>query len=140
MQKEHNELIKKITFTPPFWRTFFAVSGVVATIAYRITFLFDPFWAKIIWYVGTIGFVLYFGHRARVEDKRAKLVKDYGLINAIEESDIRGQERVALSYLIKTSLTSKARFNSAFIFYASLAALVASTALGLYHLYIHFLE
>ena len=129
-------LAKEIKPLSKFLRIFFFVSGVIATIAYRITFLLDPLWTKIIWYVGTVGFILYFGHRTNVEGKRAKLVKEYGLIDTINKSDIEGDKKVALSYLIKTSLTSKARFNSAFIFIASILALIVSATIDIFHIHI----
>ncbi len=132
MESQKHSLAQKIHPGSKFLRIFFFWSGIIATIAYRITFLLDPFWVKIVWYIGTIGFILYFGHRTQIESKRAKLVKDYSLVEALEKSDIEEEKKSALSYLIKTSLTSKARFNSAFILWASIIALVVSGAIDLH--------
>lgn len=120
--------------TPAAWpiRYFFFVAGIVATIAYRITPFLDPWMVKIAWYIGTIGFILYFWHRSAIEAKRAKLVKDYGLVSVVESSDMAPEEKEAVSYLVKTSLTSKARFNSVFIVVASALALVAAVILDLH--------
>ena len=107
-------------------RYFFFLAGIAATIAYRITPFLYPFWVKVAWYVGTIGFILYFLHRSHIETKRAALVKEHDLINVVEKSDIQGEEKSAVSYLVQTSLTSKARYNSAFIVIVSVIALVAS--------------
>ncbi|MDO8524645.1 MAG: hypothetical protein Q7R99_03380 [bacterium] len=115
-----------------FLRLFFFLSGIIATIAYRIIFLLDPFWIKVSWYIGTIGFILYFGHRSDIERKRANLIKDHNLVEVIEKSDINEKEKPALSYLIKTTLTSKARINSAFIFFVSLIALVVSAVIDIF--------
>ena len=135
MEVQQRSVANKIQPAPKFLRIFFFISGIVATIAYRIIFLLDPFWVKIVWYIGTIGFIVYFWHRAHIETKREKLVKDYDLINVVERSDIQGEEKLAVSYLVKTSLTSKARFNSAFIVIVSALALVASILIDLH---IHF--
>jgi len=116
-------------------RMFFFISGIVATIAYRIIFLLNSFWIEVAWYVGTIGFIFYFGHRSVVESKRAQLVKDYDLINVTEKSDIEYSKKSALLYLIKTSFTSKARFNSAFIFIVSVIVLVLNLTIDIYHLF-----
>lgn len=97
--------------------------------------LFDSLFGKNFWYIGTVGFILYFWRRARIESKRANLVKDYDLVNVIEKSDIQGEEKTTVAYLIKTSLTSKARFNSAFIVIVSTLALVASIAVDIH---VHF--
>ena len=131
MLSEQLAIAQKIHPGSQFLRIFFFISGIVATIAYRITPFLYPFWVKVAWYTGTVGFILYFWHRAHIENKRAKLVKEHDLINVIEESNIHGDQKSALSYLIKTSLTSKARLNSAFIVIVSLAALVASMAIDL---------
>lgn len=122
--------------SPAFWRWFFFLSGIVATIAYRIIFLLDSFWIEIAWYVGTIGFIFYFGHRAMLEAKRAHIVTEYGLVSAIEQSAIEEHKKTALLYLIETTLTSKARFNSAFIFFLSLLVFVVNAAIDIYHLII----
>ena len=107
-------------------RFFFFIAGITATIAYRITPFLNPMWVKIAWYTGTVGFILYFSHRAHVEYKRAKLVKEFGLVDVVEKSDIAPEQKSAISYLVKTSLTSKARYNSAFIVAISALALVFS--------------
>ncbi|MDO8486271.1 MAG: hypothetical protein Q7S77_01050 [Candidatus Staskawiczbacteria bacterium] len=132
MALEKNFTSKGIEPSLKIWRLFFFLSGIIATIAYRIIFLLNPFWVKIVWYIGTVCFTLYFGHRSDVEMKRAKLVKDYNLVKVIKESDINEPKKSALSYLIETSLTSKARFNSAFIFFASLIALIISLIIDIY--------
>jgi len=114
---------------PKFVRLFFFLAGIIATVAYRIIIVlnwYSPLWVKVSWYIGTIGFILYFWHRFDVAKKRARLIKDYGLIEAVDKIDcIDPQKKLALRYLVKTSLTSKSRWNSAIIFILSLLALFA---------------
>lgn len=132
MQSEKHSIEKNIEPSSNFLRFFFFLSGIIATIAYRIIFLLNPFWIKVAWYIGTIGFILYFGHRSSIENKRAKLVKDYKLIEVLEKSDINEKEKKALLYLTKTSLTSKARLNSAFIFFLSLLVFIISLIIDIF--------
>lgn len=132
MQSEKHKITKGIEPSSKFWRLFFFLSGIVATIAYRIIFLLNPLWIQIAWYTGTIGFILYFGHRWKVESKKAKLVRDYNLVKVLEKSDIEEDKKSALLYLIKTSLTSKARFNSAFIFLLSLIVFIVSAVIDIF--------
>ena len=113
-------------------RYFYFVSGVVATIAYRITFLLNPFWAMVAWYVGTIGFSIYFGHRTVVETKRARLVKENNLVEAVKQSDVPEDKKALLLYLTETSASSKVRFNSLFIFLASVFFLVLNIVISLW--------
>jgi len=115
-------------------RLFFFWSGLIATIAYRIIIVlnyYSSIWVKIAWYIGTIGFILYFGHRYSIAKKRAKLIEDYNLIEAVKKSDIDKQKKKALGYLVKTSLTSKSRWNSAMIFILSVLALILGIILDL---------
>lgn len=112
---------------PKFVRLFFFWTGIIATVAYRIIIVlnwYSPLWVKVSWYIGTIGFVFYFWHRFNVAKKRARLIKDYELIEAVDKIDrIDPQRKLALRYLVKTSLTSKSRWNSAVIFILSIIAL-----------------
>ncbi len=119
--------LKVIEPNPKPVRLFFFWSGIIATVAYRIIIVlnsYDPLWVKISWYIGTVGFILYFGHRFDVASKRAKLVRDYKLVETVDKAQgIKPQNRVALRYLVKTSLTSKSRWNAAVIFILSVLAL-----------------
>lgn len=122
--------MKKIETSSSFLRFFYFTSGVVATIAYRIVLWLNPFWIQVAWYVGTIGFIIYFGHRMIIETKRANLVKDNQLVDVLKNSDIPEEKKEMLIYLAETSATSKARFNSLFIFAASVFVLIVN--IGIY--------
>lgn len=114
-------------------RLFFFWAGIVATFSYRVIIVlnfYSPLWVKIAWYVGTIGFIVYFWHRYDIQKKRAKLVTDYKLIEVIDEaSNIKGAQKEALRYLVETIETSKERWNSGFIFALSVLALVVGIIL-----------
>ena len=114
--------------SPKSIRLFFFWSGVIATLAYRIIIIlnfYSPLWVKISWYIGTIGFIIYFWHRYHIQKKRSELVLDHKLISAVEKNQYENQEqKEALKYIVKTSLTSKSRWNSGFIFILSVVALV----------------
>ncbi len=109
-------------------RIFFFLTGIIATLAYRIIIVlnfYDPYWVKVSWYIGTIGFILYFGHRFEIQRKRAKFVQDYNLVREIEKNkQVKGDKKQALLYIIRTTNNSKARWNSLFIFILSILALI----------------
>jgi hypothetical protein len=108
-----------------FKRWFFFWSGIIATLAYRSIIVLDAYPAKIAWYMGTVGFILYFGHRTHVQKRRLELVHDNNLIKAVRDSKhIDKKQKDALGYLIKSIGTSKVRWNSLFIFWFTLLALV----------------
>ena len=120
--------LKIIEPSPKPIRWFFFWVGLIATIAYRIVIilnLYSPFAVKVSWYIGTIGFIFYFGHRYDIAKKRSDLVKDYDLVKTVDKiKDLDPQKKMALNYLIQTSLTSKSRYNSAMIFILSVLALL----------------
>jgi len=106
---------------------FFFLVGIVATVAYRIIIVlnfYDPLWVKVSWYVGTIGFIFYFGYLYTIQSKRMKLAVKYNLFEVVEKSKIRGKSKEALEYLVRSNATSKARWNSAIIFILSVLALL----------------
>jgi len=109
-------------------RLFFFWAGVIATLSYRIIIVlnyYSPLWVKVAWYIGTIGFILYFGHRYDIQKKRSQLVEDYNLVDVVDKTPcVDEKQREALKYIVKTSLTSKSRWNSGFIFILSVVALV----------------
>jgi len=109
-------------------RLFFFWAGVIATLSYRIIIVlnyYSPLWVKVAWYIGTIGFILYFGHRYDIHKKRSQLVEDYNLVDVVDKTPcVDEKQREALKYIVKTSLTSKSRWNSGFIFILSVVALV----------------
>ena len=109
-------------------RLFFFWTGVIATLAYRIIIVlnyYSPLWVKVSWYIGTIGFILYFGHRYDIQKKRLQLVEDNNLIDVVDKAPcVDEKQREALKYIVQTSLTSKSRWNSGFIFILSVIALI----------------
>lgn len=108
-----------------FKRWFFFVAGIIATLAYRIIIVLDEFWIKIAWYVGTVGFILYFGHRSHVQKKRKELVNKNNLVKIVDDlKGVKVAQKEALHYLVKSAITSKVRWNSLFIFWLSVLALV----------------
>ncbi len=133
---EKKEPLKIIEPSPKSVRLFFFLAGIIATIAYRIIIIlnfYSPLWVRIAWYVGTIGFVFYFGHRFNIARKRASMVKDYRLVEAIDKANnIEPEKKLALDYLVKTSLTSKSRWNSAVIFILSFIALLVGIFMDIY--------
>ena len=109
-------------------RSSFFLIGIIATLAYRIIIVlnfYSPNWVKISWYIGTVGFVLYFGHRFDAQRRRVKLIADYDLDKAVKKvKGIGPKQKEALIHVIRTTYISKSRWNSAVIFILSILALI----------------
>jgi len=103
--------------------------GIAATAAYRAIIFFtnaNPVLLKVTWYVGTIGFVLYFAHRYQVSGRRARAIEEYKLTEKIPQlSELTPEERAALSYVLSTLRSTKEKWNYVFIFATSAIALIA---------------
>lgn len=109
-------------------RIFYFWSGIIATFAYRIIIIINNYskdWAQISWYIGTIGFVIYFLHRYQVSEKRADLIRDYKLIEKTQKChNLQGNEKEAIGYILNTLLSTKEKWNYIFIFLMSIIAFI----------------
>jgi len=115
-----------------FLREFYFWSGIVATFAYRIIVVLNHYSSKVslvAWYIGTIGFVIYFLHRYEISEQRAKLVKQQNLIVKVQQSqEFSTEEKEVMTYIFTTLKTTKEKWNYIFIFVMSAIALI----LGIY--------
>lgn len=113
-------------------RLLFFWSGIIATFCYRAIVVvsnYSHFWAQTFWYIGTIGFIIYFAHRYQISEKRSKLINKYQLAQKVKGlNGLTQDEKDALKYIFNTLQSSKEKWNSIFIFVSSFIALV----LGLY--------
>ncbi len=113
-------------------RLFYFWAGIIATFCYRAIVVvnnYSHFWAQTFWYIGTIGFIIYFIHRYQISEKRAKIIKEFNLENKIKNSEpLSKDDKVALEYIFETLQSSKEKWNSIFIFAASAVGLL----LGIY--------
>ncbi|MDA3802610.1 MAG: hypothetical protein PF488_01775 [Patescibacteria group bacterium] len=111
-----------------FYRKWMFVLGIIATIAYRIIVVlnhYSPLAVQISWYIGTIGFVWYFAHRYKVENKRDRLITDLSLVDKIRDrTPLNQEERNSLVYILKGLQTSLSKWNYVFIFILSTLALL----------------
>ncbi len=128
--------MKETEPNPRLLRLFFFLTGIIATLAYRLIIVLNFYSAllvKIAWYTGTIGFIIYFWHRWMVQDKRGDLVRDYELVDLVKNMKTESEDqKEALEYIVETSLTSRSKWNSIFIFGMSVLALLVGAAIDLY--------
>ncbi len=110
----------------PFVRNLYFLIGIIATLAYRVIVVVDDrALVQIFWYVGTIGFIIYFLHRYQVSQKRARLVTEYDLISKINAlQELSTEDKLRISYIFNTLSSTKEKWNSVVIFASSAIALV----------------
>jgi len=122
------------------YRRWMFILGILATIAYRIIVVlnhYSPLLVQIAWYAGTIGFVWYFSHRFKVENRRDKIITENNLVQKIEKAEtLSPQDRELLVYILKGLQTSLSKWNYIAIFILSALAL----AYGVYQDFLGFLK
>jgi Ca2+/Na+ antiporter len=114
----HSRLVRELYF----W------SGILATICYRIIVVlnnYSTYWSEVAWYVGTIGFVIYFWHRYEVSEKRSELIRRYHLVRKIQQApNLSQNEKEASAYILTSLVSTKEKWNYIVIFVASAVALI----------------
>jgi hypothetical protein len=116
------------THPSPAWaRNLFFWSGIIATICYRAIVILNHYSAQIsliAWYVGTVGFVVYFWHRYVVSEKRVELIKQHDLITAVQKTNLSKDQIEANEYILTTLLSTKEKWNYIVIFATSILAII----------------
>lgn len=116
--------------SPKALRLFYFWAGIVATFAYRVIIVLNFYsstWVKISWYVGTVGFILYFIHRFDISKKRSQLIIEYKLREKLDRNtldELDDNDKQALGYILKTLVSSKEKWNYYAIFILSGIALI----------------
>lgn len=109
-------------------RLMYFVIGVLATIAYRVIIVlsgFNEFWLNLCWYIGTIGFVIYFAHRYRISETRAKLIRERELDKKAVQSNLSEEDKEAMDYVFSSLKVSTEKWIYIIIFISSALALIA---------------
>ncbi len=121
--------MEKVKTSPNIMRLFYFWSGIIATFAYRIIIVLNFYstaWVKISWYVGTIGFIVYYIHRFEISQKRSRVIIEHQLREKLNHLDKLGKsDHEALAYILETLVSSKEKWNNYFIFILSGLALLA---------------
>jgi hypothetical protein len=124
------------THASPAWiRNLFFWSGIVATICYRAIVILNHYSSKlslISWYLGTIGFVIYFWHRYLISEKRVKLIKNHDLIAAVKKTNLTATQIEANEYILTTLISTKEKWNYIVIFVTSFLALIVGIYLDFF--------
>ncbi len=113
--------------SPKWMRNLFFWFGIVATVSYRSIVVLNHYSqsvALVAWYVGTVGFILYFWHRYVVSEKRVKLIKEHDLIAAVAKTNLTPDQIAANEYILTTLLSTKEKWNYIVIFATSTIAIL----------------
>ncbi|MFH1046242.1 MAG: hypothetical protein V1727_04670 [Candidatus Omnitrophota bacterium] len=105
----------------------FFIIGLIATVAIRVVTVLinlDPLYGKIAWYVGVVGFFIFFVYKFAVTEARAKSIAERNLVQKINARESLSAEDYSLVGAILCGLSSnKEKINYFFIFALSGIAL-----------------
>ena len=100
--------------------------GLLSAIAFRAIIVFqhlEPSWVRPVWYMGIIGYILFFLYRFTITKKRKKAVSDFGLLEKVENNTpLTEEDREALTYLLSSITVSPEDMNYIIIFLLSILA------------------
>ena len=112
---------------------FFTV-GLVSAIAFRGIIVFqhlEPSWIRPVWYIGTIGYFLFFLYRYSITRKRKRAIAEFQLIEKVNANAcLSDQDRELVLYLLSSIKSSREDLNYAIIFLLSVVAIIADLLLS----------
>jgi len=119
--------------TLPTWViNFFFYTGLVSATLFRIIIFLnriDLTWARMAWYIGVLGYILFFGYRYYITRKRRAAIRNYDLLLKLAASDMEETAKNELSYILNSLLKSREMVNYIYIFVTSALAVVIDMAL-----------
>ena len=104
--------------------------GLVSAIALRAIIIADyynDYVARILFYLGVIGYMAFFAHRYRIAKRRTNVLNELELLDKIEKREILTEKDLeGLKYIIWSLSVSKERLNYLLIITFSIIAIVVS--------------
>ena len=106
----------------------FFIIGLIAIIAVRAVTILEhvkPIYGKIAWYVGILGFFMYFGYKYKIDRSRYGLIKNSDLVNKLLRDDkMEKEDREIIGSVLCALTSSKDRINYLMIFISSAIVLI----------------
>jgi len=113
----------------------FFVIGLISSICFRIIIVFEkiqPAWVRPVWYIGLIGYLMFFFYRFRVAKKRRTVIRRYKLLEKLEAKTLDSGDLEALKYLVASLSRSREILNYLIIFILSVIAVAVDLGLSLF--------
>jgi hypothetical protein len=111
---------------------FFAI-GIISAFAFRFLIIFhhiSPNLVRPVWYIGIIGYTLFFFYRYEISRKRKRAVNDFRLLDKLSGDEcLKGEAREAAKYLCNSVTKSKEDINYLVIFVLSIATVIIDLVL-----------
>jgi hypothetical protein len=119
-------------YSMPVIKMYFWV-GVVSAILFRTIIIADHYSglaARVLWYAGVLGYLLFFSHRYYIAKSRVGVIKNLNLLEKIQTREpLQEKDFEGLNYIMWSLSVSKERLNYLVIFAFSIIAIILSLLL-----------
>jgi len=129
---EEKMIIK--TLPKPIIRIFFII-GIFSATCIRLIAVFNRFnpdISRVLWYIGVIGYIFFFGYRFYITKRRRKVIEANNLIKKLETQTLEKEDIENINYILNSIIKSKEIFNYIYIFFLSIIAIIVDIVLGIY--------
>jgi len=113
----------------------FFTLGLISAVAFRAIIVLqrlEPEWLRPVWYIGTIGYFLFFLYRYIITRKRKKAIEAFQLIEKVRGNVcLTDEDRELILYLLSSVKASLEDLNYAIIFLLSILAIIADLLLSM---------
>ncbi len=113
---------------PPAVINCFFVIGLVSALSFRSLMALkelQPDMFRLVWYVGLVGYILFFSFRYFISSKRKKAIIDYNLLAKLQSGEnLSEDDRQVVTYLLSSLQKSRENINYLFIFATSSIAIL----------------
>ena len=118
---------------PKYIMYMFFILGLVSAVAFRGIIVFqhvEPSWVRPVWYIGTIGYFIFFLYRYMISKKRKYAIETFQLIEKLKANAcLEDEDREVVLYLLSSIKYSLEDINYALIFVLSVLAVGADLVL-----------
>jgi hypothetical protein len=112
---------------PPVVINLFFVIGLMSALSFRALMAIkdmQPQLFRPVWYMGIIGYILFFGFRYSITEKRKKAISEFHLIDKLEKGEeFSANDRQVVTYILSSLQKSRENLNYLFIFATSAIAI-----------------
>jgi len=93
----------------------FFILGLLSSVAFRAIILlqkFEPTWVRPVWYLGVIGYMIFFLYRYRISQRRKHTIERTGIVSKLERGEmLTADDRAAALYLVNSIRKSPEDWN-----------------------------
>ncbi len=111
----------------------FFLLGIISAIAFRAIIIIErvePSWVRPVWYIGVLGYLVFFFYRYAISRKRKSAIERFQLIEKINANAcLSDEDREVVIYLLSSLKKSPENLNYFVIFLLSILAIAADIIL-----------